>query len=44
MNLNLYDADLNRIAIIGDQYISCLWSEVYNTVGNFSLELVATDE
>ena len=44
MNLNLYDADLNRIAIIGDQYISCLWSEGYNTVGNFSLELVATDE
>lgn len=44
MNLNLYDADLNRISIIGDQYISCLWKEGYNTVGNFSLELVATDE
>lgn len=44
MNLNLYDADLNRIAIIGEQYISCLWSEGYNTIENFSLELIATDE
>lgn len=44
MNLNLYDSDLNRIAIIGGQYISCLWSEGYNTVGNFSVELNATDE
>lgn len=44
MNLNLYDEDLNRIAIIGSQYISCLWSEGYNTVENFSLELNATDE
>ena len=44
MNLNLYDADLNRIAIIGEQYISCLWSEGYNTIENFSLELIATDK
>lgn len=44
MNLNLYDKDLNRIAIIGGQYISCLWSEGYNTVENFTLELIATDE
>lgn len=44
MNLNLYDKDLNRIAIIGGQYISCLWSEGYNTVENFSLELIATQE
>ena len=44
MNLNLYDADLNRIAIIGEQYISCLWSEGYNTIENFTLELVETDE
>lgn len=43
MNLNLYDRDLKRIAIIGEQYISCLWAEGYNTVENFSLELVATD-
>lgn len=44
MNLNLYDADLNRISIIGGQYVSCLWSEGYNTIGNFTLELIATDE
>ena len=44
MNLNLYDKDLNRIAIIGGQYVSCLWSEGYNTVEIFTLELVATDE
>ena len=44
MNLNLYDADLNRIAIIGEQYISCLWSEGYNTIENFALELIETDE
>lgn len=44
MNLNLYDKDLNRIAIIGSQYISCLWSEGYNTIENFTMELNATDE
>lgn len=44
MNLNLYDTELNRIAIIGTQYVSCYWSEGYNTVENFSLELIATDD
>ena len=44
MNLSLYDADLNRIAIIGGQYVSCLWSEGYNTIENFTLELVETEE
>ena len=44
MNLSLYDKDLNRIAIIGGQYISCLWSEGYNTIENFTVELIATDE
>lgn len=44
MKLNLYDKDLNRIAIIGQQYISCLWSEGYNTIEKFTLELVETDE
>ena len=43
MNLNLYDKDLNRIAIIGGQYVSCLWAEGYNTVENFTLELIATE-
>lgn len=44
MNLNLYDKNLTKIAIIGGQYISCLWSEGYNTIENFSLELIATEE
>lgn len=44
MNLSLYDRDLNRIAIIGNHYISCLWSEGYNTIENFTMELIATDE
>ena len=44
MNLNLYDENLNRISIIGMQYISCLWSEGYNSVESFSLEVNATDE
>ena len=44
MNLNLYDANLNRIAIIGEKYDSCLWSEGYNTIENFTLELIETDE
>ena len=44
MNLSLYDEDLKRIAIIGNRYISCLWSEGYNTVENFTLEVVATSE
>ncbi len=44
MNLNLYNENLERIAAIENHYISCLWSEGYNTVENFSLELIATDE
>lgn len=44
MNLNLYDQDLNRIAIIGNRFVSCLWSEGYNTVQPFTLELQETDE
>lgn len=44
MNLNLYDKDLNRIAIIGSRYISCLWSEGYNTIENFTVELAETEE
>lgn len=44
MKLNLYDANLNRIAIIGGHFVSCLWEEKYNEIGKFSLELQATDE
>ena len=44
MNLNLYDHDLNRIATIGNRFVSCLWSEGYNTTQDFCLELVETEE
>ena len=44
MKLNVYDKDLNRIAIIGTNYVSCLWSEGYNTVENFTVELRKTED
>ncbi len=44
MRLNLYDKDMNRIAIIGGRFVSALWSEGYNTVEPFTLELRATEE
>ena len=44
MNLNLYDHDLNRIATIGNRFVSCLWSEGYNTTQDFCMELVETEE
>lgn len=44
MNLSLYDENLNRIAVIGGQFVSCLWSEGYNSTQSFCLELIQTDE
>lgn len=44
MNLSLYDAQMNRIAIIGGRFVSCMWSEGYNTTQPFTLELQATEE
>lgn len=44
MRLSLYDTEMNRIAIIGEHFVSCFWSEGYNTVEDFSMELQATDE
>lgn len=44
MNLNLYDTQMNRIAIIGGRFVSCMWSEGYNTTQPFTLELQATEE
>lgn len=44
MRLYVYDKSLNRIADIEERYISVLWSEGYNTIQNFSLELAATEE
>lgn len=44
MKLNLYDKDLNRIAIIEGRFVSAVWSEGYNTTQPFALDLRATDE
>lgn len=44
LSLNLYDRDMNRISIIGGRFVSCMWSEGYNTVQPFTMELMATDE
>lgn len=39
MKINIYNSNLKRVAIVGDQFISCLWSEGYNTTEPFTLEL-----
>lgn len=44
MKINLYDENLRRISIIDERFVSCLWSEGYNTTENFTLELQATEE
>lgn len=44
MNLSVYDINMNRIAVIGGQFVSCLWSEGYNSTGSFTLELIQTAE
>lgn len=44
MNLNLYNEDLQRISIIGTNFVSCLWAEGYNTTEDFTLEVQATKE
>ena len=44
MKLSLYDDSMNRIAIIGERFVSCLWSEGYNTTQPFTVELQATSE
>lgn len=43
MKINIYDEDLNLVAPIGENYVSCLWAEGYNTVEPFTLELIATE-
>lgn len=44
MKISLYDENLHRIAIIDERFVSCLWSEGYNTTENFTLELQETEE
>jgi hypothetical protein len=43
MKNNVYDENLNLVAPIGENYVSCLWAEGYNTVEPFTLELIATE-
>ena len=44
MKIKIYDKDLNNILFVDGQYVSCLWSEGYNTIGSFCLELIDTEE
>lgn len=44
MKLNLYDKNLKRIAVIEARYVSCMWSEGYNSTQPFTMELQASDE
>jgi hypothetical protein len=44
MNLNLYDRNLKRIAVIESRYVSCMSSEGYNSTQPFTMELQASDE
>lgn len=44
MKIKIYDKDLNNVLFIDGQFVSCLWSEGYNTVGSFCLELIDTAE
>ena len=44
MRLSLYDKDMKRISIIGERFVSVLWSEGYNEIQTFTLELQETEE
>lgn len=44
MKLSLYDKNLKRIGVIEARYVSCMWSEGYNSTQPFTMELQASDE
>ena len=44
MKIKIYEKDLNSVLFIDVQFVSCLWSEGYNTIGSFCLELIDTAE
>lgn len=44
MKIKIYDKDLNSVLFIDGQFVSCLWSEGYNTIGSFCIELIDTSE
>ena len=39
MRLSIYDSQLKLVDVVGESFISCLWSEGYNTVEKFTLEV-----
>jgi hypothetical protein len=43
MRINIYNQNFELVANIGESFVSCLWSEGYNTVESFTLELIATE-
>ena len=44
MKISIYDTKLNRIAIIGNHFVSVYWLEGFNSKGIFTLELQNQDE
>lgn len=44
MKIKIFDKDLNTVLLVDGQFVSCLWSEGYNTIGSFCLELIDTAE
>ena len=40
---NVYDKNLNRIGVV-ETWVSLLWSEGYNTIGEFCIEVQQTEE
>lgn len=44
MKINVYNEKMERVLILDENFISCLWSEEYNGVGRFTVEVVATNE
>lgn len=44
MKIKIYDKDLTPVLFIDEQFVSCLWSEGYNTIGSFCLEFIDTAE
>ena len=44
MKIKIFNKDLKSILLVDEKYVSCFWSEGYNTVGSFCLELIDTAE
>lgn len=44
MKISFYNEKMQRVAIIEERFVSCFWSEGYNTIENFTIELQETPE